>query len=178
MEAWLGRGAERRGASSLWPRRPLDTRRATLRSIVRSAGGRGRDGRRRGPIGDRRGRAARLRFRQGSRLLLVKVGRGYDHHESSGPELAPSRRDAHGLHTEAILEGGTPASGWTAHLAWQREFVVRATGGEAVGWARRGAPWRSGPLRGGAVDRLPLRERTARGPTGVRARADPAVERL
>ena len=94
-------------------------------------------------------------FAQGSRLLLVKVGRGYDHHESAGPELAPSRRDAHGLHTEAILEGGTPASGWTARLAWQREFVVRATGGEAGATWRSDATWLSlsgvRPLAGGTL---------------------------
>ena len=94
-------------------------------------------------------------FAQVSRLLLVRVGRGYDHHESAGPELAPSRRDAHGLHTEAILEGGTPASGWTARLAWQREFVVRATGGEAGATWRSDATWLSlsgvRPLAGGTL---------------------------
>ncbi len=78
--------------------------------------------------------------------LALELARGYDHHESFGGTLAPSRRDAHQRGASAEWIGADDA--WGLRLDAREQWVTRVTSGfGATPWTAR-SWWLAGRIQG------------------------------
>lgn len=88
------------------------------------------------------------RFEPERYRLAVSVARAHDAHESFGPSILRSRRDAQDVSgTVELARRGDSGEPWAAHARWSRAEVRRATNGVSVAEGTADALWAAGRWR-------------------------------